>query len=854
MIPGLRMVKSGAAIVKVEWVLCLLFCTTVTTVLTASCPSLKSKTVLVSCVSKGSPFNCTEQPSPPGTVATFRCKHLHQFLFGYLPPTGYESRCGDDGEWSVQPFRCVPVCGRPTGKPTAFVRDGEKVSSAADYPWHVTIYDVTLDMRQICGGSLITAKFFVSAAHCFHDNVAKPLPPERYVAAFARTKRDVTIDEPNVQYRQLAKIHMKDYGAKKLQYANDISLVELDNEVDVTAWTLPVCVDWGLELSDLRHGQEGTVVGFGYTADVASDELRFAKLPFIRGEECRKQVTDKLAIFSHLPDKFCVGFVNSTSVAPGDSGGGMAFPSDDRIWYLRGVVSVGSSLETTVSYFTNVTAFVPWISSVIQEGEVTGRRCGVDVTESSVVDGAKVGRKDFPWEVEVYYKRASNRNFERLWSAVLVQPNLAITTVLQEVRPGRQIDMSEYPTPWLRVVSRRNTNSFDISDAANVSEVVRAFYPDDVFINSALVYNFILLELKQPINVMPVCLDWAGAALIQNRQIGTTIQEAPGSNAPVWRRYPLVGPARCSAMLEFASENQNICVESAGAEEPPLHQSLLVNVDNTWFLRGVMSAFRERSATGYTIQYTDMGDPGVIKWLAKTRDSLGKPTCGNINLCEPLSAGMALPGHFPWNVAVVVDEGGKSVVRGSGLLIQANAVLTDVAHIMNETGVNTKQGLPFVSPESISILWTDDEGTAMRSGVVRLEVRDGPPGGIRYVVALLEVDPKESIYATPVCLDLSGTMLEQLGPGHLGVVEAWRRWAPANHTLVASEYRGRTDCYARLQETSRPPEYTARTQFCTSADREIVGTVSSSEPSRCRAVANQTILFSTLGIIHKVRP
>lgn len=56
------------------------------------------------------------------------------------------------------------VCGRPTGRPTALVRDGEEVGSAADYPWHVTVYDVVLDMRQICGGSLITAKFFVSGS------------------------------------------------------------------------------------------------------------------------------------------------------------------------------------------------------------------------------------------------------------------------------------------------------------------------------------------------------------------------------------------------------------------------------------------------------------------------------------------------------------------------------------------------------------------------------------------------------------------------------------------------------------------------------------------------------------------
>lgn len=51
----------------------------------------------------------------------------------------------------------------------------------------------------------------------------------------------------------------KDYGARKQYFVNDIALVELQSEVAVTAWTLPVCVDWARELPDLRHGEEGTV-------------------------------------------------------------------------------------------------------------------------------------------------------------------------------------------------------------------------------------------------------------------------------------------------------------------------------------------------------------------------------------------------------------------------------------------------------------------------------------------------------------------------------------------------------------------------------------------------------------------
>ena len=66
--------------------------------------------------------------------------------------------CGD-----VFPCCSVLVCGRPTGQGVAFVRNGQNVSSTADFPWHVAVYDKTIEKpAQICGGSLIKPKYFVS--------------------------------------------------------------------------------------------------------------------------------------------------------------------------------------------------------------------------------------------------------------------------------------------------------------------------------------------------------------------------------------------------------------------------------------------------------------------------------------------------------------------------------------------------------------------------------------------------------------------------------------------------------------------------------------------------------------------
>lgn len=47
------------------------------------------------------------------------------------------------------------------------------------------------------------------------------------------------------------------------------------------------------------------------------------------------------------------------------------------------------------------------------------------------------------------------------------------------------------------------------------------FYPRDVEVKDGLVYNFVLMELKKPLNVMPVCFDWAGSALLANKNLAT---------------------------------------------------------------------------------------------------------------------------------------------------------------------------------------------------------------------------------------------------------------------------------------------------------------------------------------------
>ncbi|KAJ1519760.1 hypothetical protein ONE63_005016 [Megalurothrips usitatus] len=110
---------------------------------------------------------------------------------------------------------------------------------------------------------------------------------------------------------------------------------------------------------------------------------------------------------------------------------------------------------------------------------------------------------------------------------------------------------------------------------------------------------------------------------------------------------------------------------------------LLVNVDNTWFLRGVLNR-----ALPYVspIVYTDVTAPPVLQWLAKTQDFVGMPTCGNVDLCQPLTPGLSLPGHMPWTVAVVVSGSSGVTAQGSGLLVHPGAVITGTLTV-RRTGI-----------------------------------------------------------------------------------------------------------------------------------------------------------------------
>ncbi|KAK3914160.1 Prostasin [Frankliniella fusca] len=264
-------------------------------------------------------------------------------------------------------------CGKALPSGQAVVING-KDANALEFPWHAGLYiKVSQEWTQICGGSLIHQKLVLTAAHCLYEEAkyGRTINAENFKVSFGSPFRDWSRITQYVQRKNVSRTFPHPhYRGLRRNHVDDIALVELSQPVTFTDNVRPVCVDRDGSL--LRDGSEGKVVGWGQSAlnsETPSPVLQSADMPFIPFDRCLDAVHPDFAQFLS-PEKFCAGQINGSAVAPGDSGGGLAFPFDGR-WWLSGIVSVGPRNRLSYSAFTRVASHRDWIDSVVKMIEET---------------------------------------------------------------------------------------------------------------------------------------------------------------------------------------------------------------------------------------------------------------------------------------------------------------------------------------------------------------------------------------------------------------------------------------------------------------------------------------------------
>ncbi|KAH1165599.1 hypothetical protein KIL84_023158 [Mauremys mutica] len=221
-------------------------------------------------------------------------------------------------------------------------------------PWQVFIRNSR--GYGFCGGSLISSRWVVTAAHCLE--IVKP--HHVTVGDFDKHQREVKEQKIEVQQSWIHPHYDSD------NYNGDIALLYLSSDVVFNEYALPICLpNPNLATLLTAEGTRGMVSGWGSTHDRGPGTrfLMKVKLPIVSMETCR-QATAKLI----TDNMFCAGYAaKAHDACKGDSGGPFAVSYHDT-WYLLGVVSWGEGCAEERKYgaYTRVANYVPWIKEVVE--------------------------------------------------------------------------------------------------------------------------------------------------------------------------------------------------------------------------------------------------------------------------------------------------------------------------------------------------------------------------------------------------------------------------------------------------------------------------------------------------------
>ncbi|CAB3376413.1 Hypothetical predicted protein [Cloeon dipterum] len=234
---------------------------------------------------------------------------------------------------------------------------GGEAASLGQFPWQANII---INDAYICGGSLITSNFVLTAAHCTS-------PGSTFQVTLGTIKMsNANPPSPAVRLITSVKFTHESYNPNNLN--NDIGLLKLPSSVSLSTYINVIKLPPATDGEVTYAGSTATVSGFGKTSDSssASPSMQFVNLTVISNLDCAKFYGTDIITSSTLCTQ-----VPKKSTCQGDSGGPLVIPDGPNSYKQIGVVSFGSASGCLAgpSGFIRVTSYLTWISNKIgQEG------------------------------------------------------------------------------------------------------------------------------------------------------------------------------------------------------------------------------------------------------------------------------------------------------------------------------------------------------------------------------------------------------------------------------------------------------------------------------------------------------
>ncbi|GFO39816.1 chymotrypsin-like elastase family member 2a [Plakobranchus ocellatus] len=251
-----------------------------------------------------------------------------------------------------------PSCGMSTADFEP-VTSGDTAPERA-WPWFALIGAHEHNRTYLCGGTLLSAQWILTAAHCLKTKMGVLLGSVRKLQTF---------DNFTVGRKVLKKFGHRQYNKTGLNpHAFDIALLQLDAPVTFTPLIQPACLPANLTEDGFRF-IDCYLTGYGFRQKgerALPQSMQELKVKLMDHAKCTKY-------WRHFKDhQMCAEFNNNPQAGScrGDSGGPLSCIAPGRPFFITGIVSGGNgTCERRVKpdFYVNVAYFKDWILKTIKD-------------------------------------------------------------------------------------------------------------------------------------------------------------------------------------------------------------------------------------------------------------------------------------------------------------------------------------------------------------------------------------------------------------------------------------------------------------------------------------------------------